>query len=78
MHANRFSSLSLLFFLGKWLLLAFIIAVLAGTASAFFFSHCSGPRQRVKLTSGLSGSCRWPVCRRLDLPALRHPRGGRQ
>lgn len=36
MHANRFSSLSLLFFLGKWLLLAFIIAVLAGTASAFF------------------------------------------
>ena len=36
MRANRFSSLSLLFFLGKWLLLAFIIAVLAGTASAFF------------------------------------------
>ena len=36
MRAYRFSSLSLLLFLGKWLLLAFIIAVLAGTASAFF------------------------------------------
>lgn len=42
MHANRFSSLSLLFFLGKWLLLAFIIAVLAGTASAFFFLTAVG------------------------------------
>lgn len=36
MRANRFSSLSLLFFLGKWLLLAFIIAVLAGYGIGVF------------------------------------------
>ncbi|MBA7933444.1 voltage-gated chloride channel family protein [Klebsiella sp. RHBSTW-00215] len=36
MRAPRFSQLTLFFFLGKWLFLAFIIAVLAGTASAFF------------------------------------------
>ncbi|HCB1500136.1 TPA: voltage-gated chloride channel family protein [Klebsiella michiganensis] len=36
MRAPRFSQLTLFFFLGKWLFLAFIIAVMAGTASAFF------------------------------------------
>jgi H+/Cl- antiporter ClcA len=45
MRSLHTSPLTTLLFLGKWLLLAFIIAVLAGTASAFFFS-LSGPRQR--------------------------------
>ncbi len=36
MRTLRFSSSSSLLFLGKWLFIAFVIATLAGTASAFF------------------------------------------
>lgn len=55
MHVYRFSRLSLFFFLGKWLFLAFIIAVLAGTASAFFLFA-------LEWATAMRDTHRWLIC----------------